>query len=163
MGQQEWNRAVAFESYEKERNKSVPPIQLAKDTDTWIQDAAAKEPQIREFLEKHGILTVPGRLQHYTLRPIPEFLRVLGFGENDDFTSPSRLNENCIRYLSEPSGNLGYFCARYRAGSAADHCSRRNSRTLFPALPFLETRRSDPAALLRLRGERRASAFTPRK
>ena len=109
MGQQEWNRAVAFESYEKERNKSVPPLQLAKDTDNWIRDAATKESQIREFLEKHGILTVPNWLQHYTLRPMPEYLRVLGFSENDDFTSPSRLNENCIRYVSEPSGNLGYF------------------------------------------------------
>ena len=109
MGQQEWNRAVAFESYEKERNKNVPPLQLAKDTDSWIKDAAAKELQIREFLGKHGILTVPGWLQHYTLRPMPEYLRVLGFSENDDFTSPSRLNENCIRYVSEPSGNLGYF------------------------------------------------------
>jgi hypothetical protein len=109
MGQQEWNRAVAFESYEKERNKDVPPLPLAKDTDSWIKDAAVKESQIREFLDKHGILTVPGWLQHYTLRPMPEYLRVLGFGENDDFTSPSRLNENCIRYLNEPSGNLGYF------------------------------------------------------
>jgi len=109
MGQQEWNRAVAFEDYEKERNKNVPPLQLAKDTDSWIKDAAAKELQIREFLDKHGILTVPAWLQHYTLRPIPEYLRVLGFSENDDFTSPSRLNENCIRYVSEPSGNLGYF------------------------------------------------------
>src|SRR5437764_13615684 len=53
MGQQEWNRAVAFESYEKERNKNVPPLQLAKDTDSWIKDAAAKELQIREFLDKH--------------------------------------------------------------------------------------------------------------
>jgi hypothetical protein len=109
MGQQEWNRAVAFENYEKERNKAVPPLQLAKDTDTWIKDAAAKELQIREFLDKYGILTVPPWLQHYTLRPMPEYLRVLGFSENDDFTSPSRLNENCIRYVSEPSGNLGYF------------------------------------------------------
>jgi len=109
MGQQEWNRAVAFESYEKERNKNVPPLQLAKDIDSWIKDAAAKESKIREFLDKHGILTVPGWLQHYTLLPMPEYLRVLGFSENDDFTSPSRLNENCIRYVSEPSGNLGYF------------------------------------------------------
>ncbi|PYL90480.1 MAG: DUF885 domain-containing protein, partial [Verrucomicrobia bacterium] len=109
MGQQEWNRAVAFESYEKERNKNVPPLQLAKDIDSWIKDAAAKESKIREFLDKHGILTVPGWLQHYTLLPMPEYLRVLGFSENDDFTSPSRLNENCIRYVSEPSGDLGYF------------------------------------------------------
>src|SRR5207253_7859556 len=53
MGQQEWNRAVAFESYEKERNKNVPPLQLAKDTDSWIKDAAVRESQIREFLDKH--------------------------------------------------------------------------------------------------------------
>jgi uncharacterized protein (DUF885 family) len=109
MGQQEWNRAVAFETYEKERNKNVSPLQLAKDTDSWIKDAAAKELQIREFLEKRGILTVPAWLRHYTLRPMPKYLESLGFGENDDFTSPSRLNENCIRYVPQPSGNLGYF------------------------------------------------------
>jgi hypothetical protein len=109
MGQQEWNRAVAFEAYEKDRNKDVPPLQLAKDTDSWIKDAAAKELQIREFLEKRGILTVPNWVQHYTLRPMPEYLGALGFGENDDFTSPSRLKENCVRYVSPPLGNLGYF------------------------------------------------------
>jgi uncharacterized protein (DUF885 family) len=109
MGQQEWNRAVAFETYEKERNKNVPPLQLAKDTDSWIKGAAGRERQIREFLEKRGILTVPDWMQHYTLRPIPQYLASLGFAENDDFTSPSRLNDNCIRYVSQPSGNLGYF------------------------------------------------------
>jgi uncharacterized protein (DUF885 family) len=109
MGQQEWNRAVAFETYEKERNKNVPPLQSARDTDSWIKDAAAKEVQIRDFLEKRGILTIPAWLRHYTLRPIPQYLASLGFGENDDFTSPSRLNENCIRYVGQPSGNLGYF------------------------------------------------------
>jgi uncharacterized protein (DUF885 family) len=65
---------------------------------------------IRQFLEKHGILTVPDWFQHYTLRPMPDYLHALeGFGETDDFTSPSRLKENCIRYVDPPSGNLGYF------------------------------------------------------
>ena len=109
MGRQEWNRAVAFETYEKERNKNVPPLQLAKDTDSWIKGAAGRERQIREFLEKRGTLTVPDWMQHYTLRPIPQYLASVGFAENDDFTSPSRLNDNCIRYVSQPSGNLGYF------------------------------------------------------
>jgi Bacterial protein of unknown function (DUF885) len=110
MGQQEWDRAVAFEAFEKERNGNVPPLELALNTDRWIKDAAAKELEIREFLEKHGILTVPNWLQHYTLRPMPEYLRALqGFGETDDFTSPSRLKDNCIRYVDPPSGNLGYF------------------------------------------------------
>jgi uncharacterized protein (DUF885 family) len=110
MGRLEWNRAVAFEAFEKNRNKNVPPLKIANNIDDWIKDAAAKELQVRKFLEGRGILTVPVWVQHYTLRPMPEFLRALqGFGETDDFTSPSRLNENCIRYVTEPSAKLGYF------------------------------------------------------
>ena len=109
MGRQEWNRAVAFEAFEKNRNTDVQPLKLAADTNSWIKDAADKELQIRKFLEERGILTVPDWVQHYTLRPTPEYLRALGFTENDDFTSPSRLKENCIRYVPEPSEKLGYF------------------------------------------------------
>src|SRR5207248_10097105 len=110
MGKQEWNRAVAFEAFEKNRNKNVPPLKLATNIDNWIKDTAQKELLIREFLEKHGILTVPDWVQHYSLRPMPEYLRALqDFGEMDDFTSPSRLKDNCIRYVTEPSANLGYF------------------------------------------------------
>ncbi|MGZ5565315.1 MAG: DUF885 family protein, partial [Chthoniobacterales bacterium] len=109
MGRQEWNRAVAFETYERERNRAVPPLKLADNLDGWIKDAAAKELQVREFLEKHGILTVPNWMQHYTLRPMPEYLHSLGFTEADDFTGPSRLNESCIRWTDPPSPNLGYF------------------------------------------------------
>ena len=109
MGRQEWNRAVAFETYEKNRNRDLPPLQLAPSIDAEIKDAAARELQIRQFLVDRGILSVPVWLQHYTLRSTPEYLRALGFTETDDFTSPSRLNENCIRYISEPSEDLGYF------------------------------------------------------
>jgi uncharacterized protein (DUF885 family) len=109
MGRQEWNRAVAFEAYEKNRNKDVPPLKIAANIDNWIADAAAKELSIRKFLDERNILTVPDWVQHYTLRPTPDYLRALGFTENDDFTSPSRLNENCIRYVPEPSEKLGYF------------------------------------------------------
>jgi uncharacterized protein (DUF885 family) len=109
MGRQEWNRAVVFEAYEKNRNKDVPPLKMATDINTWLKDAAEKELQIRKFLEERGILTVPKWVQHYTLRPTPEYLRALGFTEHDDFTSPSRVNENCIRYVPEPSEKLGYF------------------------------------------------------
>ncbi len=110
MGRQEWNRAVAFEAFEKNHNKDEPPLKIAHNIGDWIKDAAQKELQIRKFLQERDILTVPSWLQHYTLRPMPEYLRALqGFGEMDDFTSPSRLNENCIRYLTEPSGKLGYF------------------------------------------------------
>ena len=110
MGRQEWNRAVAFETFEKNRDKDVPALKTADNIVNWIKEAAEKESQIRKFLEDRGILTVPDWVQHYTLRAMPEYLRALqGFGEMDDFTSPSRLKENCIRYLTEPSGKLGYF------------------------------------------------------
>jgi uncharacterized protein (DUF885 family) len=109
MGKQEWNRAVAFETFEKNRNKDLPPLKIADNIEKWIRDAAEKELSIRKFLGERGILTVPDWIQHYTLRPTPEYLRALGFTENDDFTSPSRLNENCIRYVPEPSEKLGYF------------------------------------------------------
>ncbi len=109
MGRQEWARSVAFETYEKNRNKDVPPLKMADNIDTWIAGAAAKELQVRKFLEERGVVTVPDWVQHYTLRSTPEYLRTLGFTETDDFTSPSRLKENCIRYVPEPSDKLGYF------------------------------------------------------
>lgn len=109
MARQEWNRAVAFETYEKNRNKDVPPLKMADKIDSWNADNAAKELQIRKFLVERGILTVPAWVHDYTLRPTPEYLRALGFTETDDFTSPSRLNENCIRYVPDPSPSLGYF------------------------------------------------------
>jgi len=109
MGRQEWNRAVAFETFEKNRNKDVPPLKIADNINNWIRDAAEKELSIRKFLQERGILTVPDWVQDYTLRPTPEYLRALGLTENDDFTSPSRLKENCIRYVPEPSEKLGYF------------------------------------------------------
>jgi uncharacterized protein (DUF885 family) len=110
MGKQEWNRAVAFEAFEKNRNKDVAPLKVADNIDNWIKNAAVKELQIRDFLKNREILTVPDWLQHYTLGPMPEYLRAMqGFGEMDDFTSPSRLQENCVRYMTEPSASAGYF------------------------------------------------------
>lgn len=110
MGRQEWDRAVAFEAFEAQRNRNVPQLALAKDIESWQRDEAAKEKQIRGFLETHGILTVPDWLQHYTFRPTPAYLQPLdGFTELDDFTSPSRLQQDCIRYVNQPSPNAGYF------------------------------------------------------
>jgi uncharacterized protein (DUF885 family) len=88
----------------------VAPLQATMNIDNWIKEAAEKELQIRKFLEQRDILTVPSWVQHYTLRPMPEYLRAIqGFDEMDDFTSPSRLTQNCVRYVTEPTGKLGYF------------------------------------------------------
>ncbi len=109
MGRQEWSRAVSFETYERERNRNVPPLTSPKDIESWTKEVAAREAAVRKFLGDQHILSVPDWLQHYTIRATPDYLRELGFGETDDFTSPSRLTENCIRYVPPPSPELGYF------------------------------------------------------
>jgi Bacterial protein of unknown function (DUF885) len=110
MSSQEWARTVAFETYEEIRDRNVPQLKIARDTETWIQKAAADERAIREFLEAQNIVTVPQGVRHYKLRPMPEYLHTLAaFGETDDFSGPSRLNEDGTRYVEPPSENMGFF------------------------------------------------------
>ena len=111
-GEQEWHRAVAFESLETNRNRSVPPLRMANDLHTFITHNRQAELDIRKFLEEKEILSIPGFLQHYTLRPLPLYLAPLGdFAETDDFTSPSRLDHDGIRYVKPPSPTASYFWA----------------------------------------------------
>jgi uncharacterized protein (DUF885 family) len=49
-------------------------------------------------------------MQHFTLGALPPYLAALGdFLEMDDFTGPSRLDQNAIRYVAPPSPTAGYF------------------------------------------------------
>jgi hypothetical protein len=107
---QEWARAVSFEQYEKVRNEGLPELRIAASLDDEINKAQSDELSIRKFLEEKGILTVPADMRHYTLRAMPGYLDALGnFGELDDFTGPSRLSDDGVRWASPPSDNLGYF------------------------------------------------------
>ncbi len=110
LAEQEWRRAVAFEGIEENRNRSVPPLEMAATTEEWIERNEKAELGVRDFLDHRGIRTLPPWLQHFTLRAVPPYLAALGdFLEMDDFTSPSRLNQNGIRYIAPPSPNAGYF------------------------------------------------------
>jgi len=110
MSNQEWARTVAFETYEEVRDHDAPQLKIAPDTPTWIDKAGKDERAIRGFLEARGILTVPNAILHYTFRSMPAYLRaVSGYGETDDFTGPSRLKEDCVRYVEPPSEKLGFF------------------------------------------------------
>jgi uncharacterized protein (DUF885 family) len=108
--EQEWRRAVAFEGLEANRNRSEPPLAMAPTLEEFIARNQKAEAGVREFLEHKGILTLPAWLQHFTLRPQPPYLAALGdFIEMDDFTSPSRLDQDGIRYVAPPSPDAGYF------------------------------------------------------
>jgi uncharacterized protein (DUF885 family) len=110
LSRQEWDRSVAFEQYEKQRNKGLPELKLAANLKDEVDGAREKELEIRKFLEEKGILTVPARIGHYSLRPTPDYLDALSdFGELDDFTGPSGLNRDGVRWAKPPSPRLGYF------------------------------------------------------
>lgn len=110
QAEQEWQRAVAFEGIEVNRNRSVPPLVMAATTAEFIARHQTAESAVRDFLERRQILTLAPGLQHFTLRPVPPYLAPFaGFVELDDFTSPSRLDQNSIRYVTPPSPSAGYF------------------------------------------------------
>ena len=110
MGRQEWERAVAFETLEQGRNRALPPMPLFPDQAAQIAASAAQEQAIRVFLERERLLTVPAWMQHYLNLPLPAYLAPLSFlGVTDDLTSSTRLTENGISYIREPSPALPYF------------------------------------------------------
>jgi uncharacterized protein (DUF885 family) len=110
MSRQEWARSVASEEEESQRNKSVAPLKMFATIDDQVKRTAEMEADIRHFLTKQEILTVPADFPHYTIRLIPAYLAALSeFSELDDFTGPSRLNQDCVRWTPNPSEKLGYF------------------------------------------------------
>ncbi len=110
QGEQAWNRAVALDLVEQNRNRDLPDIPLFKSADHQIKASALRESEIRAFLESRDLMTVPEWLQHYRNREIPDYLAPLSFmGVNDDLTAENRLDEDAYRYISAPSEELPYF------------------------------------------------------
>jgi uncharacterized protein (DUF885 family) len=110
IGRQEWARAVAFETYEEHRDSGLPPLEIFSDQAAQIKAEAREEIEVRRFLADRKILTVPDWVQHYTNRPMPDFLAPLaGLGVPDDLTGPNRLKDDGIHYIPPPSLSLGYF------------------------------------------------------
>ncbi len=110
LSRQEWARSVAFETLERHRNQQVPPLPLASTSTEQARRTRDAEEAVRRFLLDHGLVTLPAHLPHYEARPVPSYLAALEpFGELDDFTGPSRLDQDAVRWFPPPSGNLGYF------------------------------------------------------
>ena len=117
QGQQAWNRSVAWDVIEKNRNRDLHEMPLFKSAEQQVQASFLKENEIRAFLESNDLMTVPGWLQHYRIREIPHYLEPLSFmGVNDDLTSQNRLDEDAYSYIPEPAEDLSYF----RLASARD-------------------------------------------
>jgi hypothetical protein len=110
IGRQEWARSVAFQTYEEHRNLGAPELPIPTSLEAEIAREREDELAVRKYLQEKRILTVPSWVQHYTWRPMPPYMKPLeGAGEADDFTSPTRLQENGVRYMNPPGAELGYF------------------------------------------------------
>ena len=108
--EQEYRRSVLFHELEIVRNANVPPLKLAANTDEWVSRNQEAELNVREFLETRNLLTLPPWLCHFTLRPMPPYLKPLSdFTEADDFTSPSRLDQDSTRYVDPPAPTAPFF------------------------------------------------------
>lgn len=110
MSTQEWARSVAAEEIEHQRNIELPAMISFSSLDDQLQRTTDLENAIRHFLTRQGILTIPMDMPHYTAKPVPTYLQGLeNFAELDDFTGPSRLNQDGVRWTVKPSANPGYF------------------------------------------------------
>ncbi|MGZ8843205.1 MAG: DUF885 family protein [Pyrinomonadaceae bacterium] len=110
MGAHEWERSVAFETFEQVRNDGLPELPLFPDQAAQMEREAIEEEKVRKFLDEKNILTVPDWVNHYHNLPLPAYVAPLSFmGVTDDLTSATRLNEDGISYIKPPAPDLDYF------------------------------------------------------
>jgi len=110
MGKLEWDRSVAFDTYEKLKNEGKPEAAVFSTSDEQIAKSMEQEEAIRKFMEEKNIMTVPAWVQHYLNKKMPQEVTALRFmGVSDDLTSATRLGEDGVSYIPEPSANLPYF------------------------------------------------------
>lgn len=110
LGQIEWERSVAFDHYEQLRNRHLPPLEIFPSVSAQIEKERRDEENIRRFLEAKDILSVPAWMGHYYNLKMPSYLVPLRWlGVADDLTSASRLGENSVSYIPDPSPSLSFF------------------------------------------------------
>ena len=110
MGRQEWERSVAFESYERLRNAKSPELLLFPNQAAQMEREAKDEQKIRDYLNTYNLLTVPDWMRHYRNLPLPDYVRPFSsLGVTDDLTGPTRLTQNGTSYIRHPSPSLGFF------------------------------------------------------
>jgi Bacterial protein of unknown function (DUF885) len=110
MSRQEWSRSVAFEAYQQAFLAGAPPERLFPSAHAQIEAEKAAEEKVRAYLVDQKILSVPAWLHHYRNLVLPNYIEPLqDLGSTDDLTGPSRLDQDGVSYIRNPSPDLGYF------------------------------------------------------
>lgn len=114
MAHQDFERVLAQESYEHQRDLGAPELKLAATAQELSARMERDDTNIRRYLTDHQILTVPPDIPHWTVVVAPDYVAALdGFGELDDFTGPSRLDQNGTRWMQPFANDLPYFSKAY--------------------------------------------------
>lgn len=112
MARQDFDRTLTMEALERRRDLAAPELSLPPTPQEAIARMARADASIRKFLVERGILSVPNNAPHWTLRLAPDYVAAFGgFGELDDFTGPSRPQQDGTRWLLPD--NLTYFFKAY--------------------------------------------------
>jgi hypothetical protein len=110
MGRQEADRAVAAEVIRRQRYRDVPRVGLVADAAQQIAREHQDELAMRRFYAERAILSQPETLRHYRFAAMPPYLAPLSWlSVPNDLTSPSRRDEDALRYVAEPRPDLPYF------------------------------------------------------
>lgn len=108
----EYERAVVWETIERNRNRAVPLPPLPGSAREQVASQARLEQDVRDFYEGEGLLSQPASLQHYLTAPMPPYLVPLAWlGVTDDLTFDGRLTEDGVSYTPDPGPALPYFYA----------------------------------------------------
>lgn len=114
MGRQEWERAIAFEAYEQNRNVGQPELKVPATLEAQMAAMDRDMRAVRRFLEEKNVQTIPTWVKFYPVRPKPAYLAPLAsMGVNNDFTGPQRLAQDGTSWMSAPSPDAGYFYRAY--------------------------------------------------
>jgi len=110
MGKSEWNRSVSFDMFERERNSGLPELKIFTSAEEQIRQERIYEEAIREFLVDKNLMSVPDWVQHYINKKVPPHIEPFtNMGVVDDLTSETRLSEDGVSYIPEPSLKMSYF------------------------------------------------------
>jgi len=110
MGKSEWNRSVAFDVFERERNIELPELKIFSSADEQIVKEKEFEIEIRKFLVEKNLMSAPDWVQHYINKKTPPHIEPFtNMGVVDDLTSETRLDEDGVAYIPEPSEKMSYF------------------------------------------------------
>lgn len=112
LGRRELARSSALSIIEASRNRGLARRPLAASVADQVAREAEDELAIRRFYTSRNLLSQPPELRHYLTAPMPAYLAPLSWlGVTDDLTSPTRLDEDGVSYMPDPSEDLPYFYA----------------------------------------------------